>query len=151
MITIMYRKSVHNELRLDESLTSGHDDDLCLRLIHKGKFAFDDILAATIVQHVGARIATPANLIIGDAQLFQKYASELIHQCGHDFYKRRFTIVIAGLLSVGQFKRLLPLLSIANDKGMFLYLITQSLIYVPYFWLVGFRKRLMYRAVRSVL
>src|ERR1700739_2288069 len=77
MIVIMYRRAAHPALRLDETLASGHDDDLSLHLIKTCRHGFDDIAAATIIQHVGERVATPRNLMIGDAQLLRKYAGDV--------------------------------------------------------------------------
>jgi glycosyltransferase involved in cell wall biosynthesis len=115
MITIIYRRSAHEDLKLDESLVSGHDDDLSLQLIRAGRFAFDDILSATIIQHIGERVATPRNLMIGDAQLLQKYTYDIIQHYSSGYLTRRRANALAGLLSVGQFRRL-SMLSPLNQK-----------------------------------
>ncbi|AXE30467.1 hypothetical protein DK842_11510 [Chromobacterium phragmitis] len=150
MITIMYRRSAHAGLKLDETLASGHDDDLALHLIRTSRFAFDDVLAATIVQHVGERVATPRNLMIGDAQLLQKYAGDLARLHGPGYLTRRRAQALAGLWSVGQFKRTAQL-SPAAGHGSMAMAVALGVLYLPRRWWGSLRKRAMMRVVRAML
>ena len=151
MITIMYRRLAHKGLKLDETLASGHDDDLALSLINSGRFSFDDILAATICQHIGERIATPRNLIIGDAQLLQKYASDLALHHGIYYLIWRRSHVIAGLLSVGQFKRTSQMLDLVTNQGSNTTALCLGLLQVPSRWWSSLRKQILMNIVRFVL
>lgn len=151
MITIMYRRSAHEGFKLDETLASGHDDDLALHLIRTCRFAFDDVLAATIVQHVGERVATPRNLMIGDAQLLQKYSTDLVRLHGCGYLNRRRGQALAGLWSVGQFKRTAQLCPVAADHGSMAVALALGVLYLPRRWWNSLRKRVMMRVVRVVL
>lgn len=142
MITIMYRRSRHAGLQLDQSLASGHDDDLALYLIRSCRFDFDDVPAATIVQHVGERVATPRNLMIGDAQLLRKYADDLLRLHGPAYLARRRTLAAAGLLSVRQLKHL-PLVQPVS--------LLRAALHVPTLLLQRVRRHAMMAAVRRML
>jgi glycosyltransferase involved in cell wall biosynthesis len=151
MITIMYRRAAHVGLKLDESLASGHDDDLSLHLIKTCRYAFDDIAAATIIQHVGERVATPRNLMIGDAQLLQKYAGDVARHHGQGYLDQRRAQALSGLWSVGQFRRSAILLEAGPGGSAKLYLVPLGLLYLPLRLLALLRKRAMMAAVRAVL
>lgn len=151
MITIMYRRSAHEGLKLDETLASGHDDDLSLHLIRTCRYAFDDVLAATIIQHVGERVATPRNLMIGDAQLLQKYAVDMARLHGVGYLTRRRAQALAGLWSVGQFRRTAQLRPAAPDHGSMAAALALGVLQLPRRWWAALRKRLMMGAVRAVL
>ncbi len=103
LITIMFRRSAFPDLQLDESLRSGHDDDLSLTLIFQGRYEFDNIFAATIFQHSGERVASQRNLAIGDAQLLKKYSEDLYYYHGANFFIKKQSKVISGLLVNLQF------------------------------------------------
>ncbi|MEN7432885.1 glycosyltransferase family 2 protein [Chromobacterium sp. TRC.1.1.SA] len=149
--SIMFRREPHAALKLDESLVSGHDDDLSLRLIRAGRFAFDDTLAMVLVHHPGEHVATPRNLMIGDAQLLQKYATDLVRQHGCGYLNRRRGQALAGLWSVGQFKRTALLCPAAADHGSMAVALALGVLYLPRRWWGSLRKRVMMRAVRMVL
>jgi len=151
MITIMYRRAAHAGLELDESLASGHDDDLALHLIRHGRFAFDDILAATIVQHVGERVATPRNLMIGDAQLLAKYAVDVVRHHGPGDLTRRRARALAGLWSVGQFGRSTLLLPPRQGEGSTVAALALAALALPLLLLRGLRKRVLMAALRTAL
>jgi glycosyltransferase involved in cell wall biosynthesis len=151
MITILYRRAAHAGLKLDESLASGHDDDLSLHLIRTGRFAFDDVPAATIIQHVGERVATPRNLMIGDAQLLQKYAADLARLHGVGYLTRRRAQALAGLWSVGQFRRTAQLRPADPGHGSMAAALALGLLELPRRWGAAARRRLMMAAVRAVL
>ncbi len=151
MITIMYRREAHPSLKLDESLASGHDDDLSLRLIRSCRYAFDDILSAMIIQHAGERVASPHNLMIGDAQLIKKYASDVARLHGNGYLNRRRGYALAGLWSVGQIRRFhLVGFESANPGSMFAALAFAT-FYLPLRIIAGWRKRAMMAAVHAVL
>jgi glycosyltransferase involved in cell wall biosynthesis len=151
MITIMYRREAHAGLTLDESLASGHDDDLSLHLVRAGRVAFDDILAATIVQHVGERVATPRNLMIGDAQLLQKYADDIVRHHGRAQLTRRRGRALAGLWSVGEFRRSALLRPRRPEHGSMIAAVLLGALYWPLRVLSTLRRRAMMAAVRAVL
>lgn len=151
MIVIMYRRAAHPALKLDETLASGHDDDLSLQLIKTCRHGFDDIAAATIIQHVGERVATPRNLMIGDAQLIRKYAGDVTIHHGQGYLNQRRAKALSGLWSVGQFKRSALLWEDAPDKPSKLALALLGLLYLPQRMLASLRKRAMMAAVRAVL
>lgn len=151
MLTIMYRREAHANLKLDETLVSGHDDDLSLHLIRTCRYAFDDISAATIIQHVGERVATTRNLMIGDAQLLQKYAADIAEHHGQEYLTRRRAYALAGLWSVGQFKRSAVLLPQGLSHSSMLAAVILGLFYLPLRVLAGLRKHAMIAAVRAVL
>jgi len=151
MITIMYRRLAHNSLRLDETLASGHDDDLSLRLIRAGRFDFDDIAAATIIQHIGERIATPRNLMIGDAQLLQKYASDLSYFHGSRYLTQCQANTLAGLWSVGQFKHTAQVLKLSTNRGFAVKAFCLAALLLPSRWLSVIHKKLLITIVRIVL
>ena len=131
MITIMYRRTAHLYLRLDENLLSGHDDDLSLYLIRCGRFEFDDVLAATIMQHSGERIATTRNLMIGNAQLLEKYASDIIMNHGVSLLMRSRAKAMAGLWSVGYFKQTAELYPLKDNYGTTLKVLCLSVLNLP--------------------
>jgi glycosyltransferase involved in cell wall biosynthesis len=151
MITIMYRREAHAELKLDEGLASGHDDDLSLYLVRAGRIAFDDILSATIVQHVGERVATPRNLMIGDAQLLQKYADDIIEHHGLSQLTRRRGRALAGLWSVGEFRRSALLRPQHGGQGSMAATLLLGVLYLPQRVLSTWRRRAMMAIVRTVL
>ncbi len=151
MITIMYRRKAHPGLKLDESLASGHDDDLSLYLIRASRYAFDDVLSATIIQHVGERIATSRNLMIGDAQLLQKYAADIAGHHGQDYLTRRRARALAGLWSVGQFKRATLLQPQGAGRGSMLAFLVLAAFYLPLLMPAGLRRRAIMAAVRAML
>jgi glycosyltransferase involved in cell wall biosynthesis len=151
MITIMYRREAQPGLKLDEDLTSGHDDDLALYLIRNCRYAFDDILSSTIIQHVGDRVATPRNLMIGDAQLLQKYAADIAQYHGGKYLTRRRGRALAGLWSTGQFQRSALLRPRAPGHGSMLAALILGAFYLPSRILVGFRSRATMTVVRVVL
>jgi glycosyltransferase involved in cell wall biosynthesis len=149
MITILYRRAAHPALVLDETLASGHDDDLSLRLIRAGRHGFDDILAATIIQHVGERVATPRNLMIGDAQLLRKYADDIAGRHGEAYLMRRRARALAGLWSVGQFGR--SSLLRPQKQGSFFTAPILALLYLPLRVLANLRQRVKMSLVRAIL
>ncbi|MBV8045720.1 MAG: glycosyltransferase family 2 protein [Paludibacterium sp.] len=151
MITIMYRRSAHENLKLDESLASGHDDDLALHLIRSCRFAFDDIPSATIIQHVGERVATPRNLMIGDAQLLKKYAADIAMAHGVRYLTRRRAQALAGLWSAGQFDRSALLAPERPGEGSLAAAFALGAAYLPGRMLRMLRKRLLMAAVRAAL
>jgi glycosyltransferase involved in cell wall biosynthesis len=151
MITIMYRRSSHVGLKLDETLASGHDDDLALHLIRTSRFDFDDVLAATIVQHVGERVATPRNLMIGDAQLLQKYAADVVRLHGVPYLNRRRAQALAGLWSVGEFRRTALLRPPARGQGSMAAALALGVLQLPRRWWSLLRRRTAMAAVRAVL
>jgi glycosyltransferase involved in cell wall biosynthesis len=151
MITIMYRREVHPGLKLDESLASGHDDDLSLQLIRSCCYTFDDILAATIVQHVGERVATLRNLMIGDAQLLRKYADDIAARHGVCYLTRRRAQVLAGLWSVGQFESMALLYPQGAGSGSMFIACILATLYLPVRLLSILRARMKMAAVRAVL
>jgi len=151
MITIMYRREAHAGLTLDESLASGHDDDLSLHLIRTCRYVFDDIPSATIIQHVGERVATPRNLMIGDAQLLQKYADDIVQHHGVVYLTRRRALALAGLWSIGEFRHSALLRPRGPGRGPMLAALLLGLLYLPPRWLAALRKRAMLAAVRAVL
>jgi hypothetical protein len=75
-----------------------------LHLIRRGGFFFDEIPSATIIQHVGERVATQRNLMIGNAQILRKYAADIAKHHGIGYLARRRGQALAGLWSVGEFK-----------------------------------------------
>jgi glycosyltransferase involved in cell wall biosynthesis len=151
MITILYRREKHAALKLDESLASGHDDDLSLQLIQRGSFAFDNIPSATIIQHVGERVATPRNLMIGDAQLLQKYAVDIIRFHGVGYLTWRRAQALAGLWSVGQFRRTMQLCPKAPDHGSMAVAVALGMLQLPRCLFATLRRRFMMGVVRRVL
>lgn len=151
MITIMYRREAHPGLKLDENLASGHDDDLALHLVRTCRYSFDDILAATIIQHVGERVATPRNLMIGDAQLLQKYAADIARNHGRRHLIQRRARALAGLWSAGQFKRAVLLRPLTPSHDSMLPALILGVFYLPLRVLAGLRKRAMMAVVRAVL
>jgi glycosyltransferase involved in cell wall biosynthesis len=151
MIVIMYRRAVHPELKLDESLASGHDDDLALHLIRTCRYGFDDILAATIIQHAGDRISSTKNLVIGDAQLLKKYATDVLQNLGQGYLNRRRARALAGLWSVGQFKRSALLRPQGPDRGSMPVALVIGVFYLPRIILAGLRKRAVMAAARALL
>ena len=151
MIVIMYRRAAHPGLKLDETLASGHDDDLSLHLIKTCRHGFDDIAAATIIQHVGERVATPKNLMIGDAQLLHKYAADVARHHGQGYLNQRRGKALSGLWSVRQFGRSSLLWQGGPDHPSRLHLVLLGLIYLPGRLLGSLRKRAMMAAVRAVL
>jgi glycosyltransferase involved in cell wall biosynthesis len=151
MITIIYRRSAHRDITLDETLTSGHDDDLSLTLIRAGRYAFDNTIAATIIQHIGERVATPRNLLIGDAQLLRKYSADVIHYHGVNYMIKRLASVIAGLWSLGQLKSSAELLSLAPNRIAIAQTFCFSVYKTPFFWWQSLQKHLKVSIVRSLL
>jgi glycosyltransferase involved in cell wall biosynthesis len=151
MITIMYRRAAHATLRLDENLVSGHDDDLCLHLIRRGSFFFDEIPSATIIQHVGERVATQRNLMIGNAQMLRKYAADIEKYHGLAHLTRRRGQALAGLWSVGEFKRgiLLQPVELSFSSAIAIWL--RGLGCLPGRLLVMLNKRVKMVVVRFVL
>lgn len=149
MITILYRRAAHPALKLDETLAAGHDDDLSLRLIHAGRHGFDDVLAATIIQHVGERIATPRNLMIGDAQLLRKYAADIEGLHGEAYLIRRRARALAGLWSVGQFWQ--SSLLRPQGRGYLFSATIMAVLYLPSRILANLRQRMKMALVRAVL
>jgi len=151
MITIMYRRAMHECLKLDEGLASGHDDDLSLYLIKSSRYAFDDILASTIIQHVGGRVATPKNLMIGDAQLLKKYSGDISRYQGHVYLTRRLAKALAGLWSVGQFKQTINLWPEGLSRSASITALALGIIYLPQRLLEVMLLRAKMAAVRLVL
>jgi glycosyltransferase involved in cell wall biosynthesis len=151
MLTIMYRRETQPTLKLDETLVSGHDDDLSLYLIRTCRYAFDDITSATIIQHVGERVATMRNLMIGDAQLLQKHAADVAGYHGQNYLNRRRAYALAGLWSVGQFKRSALLLPPTLSRCSLLAALMLASFYLPLRVLAGLRKHAMIAGVRMVL
>lgn len=130
--SIMFRRNAFTNLELDENLISGHDDDLSLKLIRRGNFKFENSISMTLVQDVGEHIATPKRLMMGDAQLLQKYSDDILA-----FYGRRFLIirkakVFAGLLSVGEFKYGYSRVLFHAEKFGNILLILIALVYLPH-------------------
>ncbi len=151
MITIMYRRIAHVTLQLDESLLSGHDDDLSLHLIRTSRYDFDNILSATIIHHVGERVATPRNLMVGDAQLLQKYTEDIVRLHGLPYLTKRRAYALAGLWSVAQFKRSALLHPCESSHGLMTATLLCGMIYLPLRMMISLRKRLLMITVRVVL
>lgn len=151
MIVIMYRRAAHPGLKLDESLVSGHDDDLSLQMIRSSRHGFDDILAATIIQHAGDRISSTRNLMIGDAQLLKKYAADVREHHGQGYFNQRRARALAGLWSVGEFKRSALLHPHGADRGFMPGFLMMGLFYLPSRMLASLRKRAVMAAVRILL
>jgi len=151
MITIMFRRSTNIGLTLDETLVSGHDDDLTLSLIRTCRYEFDDILAATIVQHAGERIATSRNLMIGNAQLLKKYTSDIYRLHGKSHLTQKRSIALAGLWVVAEFKRTASILPEHPSQGSMFPALIFGLIRLPSTWWNELYKRLKMRILRIVL
>jgi glycosyltransferase involved in cell wall biosynthesis len=150
-ISILYRRSAYPNLKLDELLVSGHDDELSLNLIRSGRHSFDDKIVGTVIHHVGERVATPRNLMIGDAQLLQRYAKDIAFEHGQDYLNRRKAEALAGLWSIGHFKSSAFLLeNISNRFSKFSVLIF-SLIYLPRKLLELLYKNVLMATVRALL
>lgn len=149
--TIIYRRSEFGDLKLDETLVSGHDDDLALQLIRTCKYAFDNIMAVTLLQHLGEHVATPRNLKIGDAQLLQKYAGDILRFHGTAYLTGRRSKVLAELWAVAEFKRSLSLFQENQDHGSIIISIVLGLLRLPSVLWCEFHKRLKIYAVRVFL
>lgn len=148
---IMYRREACPDLQLDEGLVSGHDDDLSLHLIRTCRFAFDDAPASNIIQHVGEHVATPRNLMIGDAQLLQKYAADIAKYHGQSYLTRRRAYALAGLWSVGQFKHSGLVRPQGPGQGSMIVALFFGALYLPQRILRGFRTRVMIATARAAL
>jgi glycosyltransferase involved in cell wall biosynthesis len=148
---IMYRRAAYTDMKMDESLVSGHDDDLCLQLMRNGRHTFDDISSMNLVQHMGDHVATPRNLMIGDAQLLRKYERDLALHHGVNYLTRRRAHALAGLWSVGQFKRTSLLLPPHPDQGSMVAALALAALYLPVRIFAILRKRTIMAIVRSIL
>ena len=100
---------------------------------------------------MGERVATPRNLMIGDAQLLQKYAKDIVRFHGLDYLTERRAYALAGLWSVAQFKRSALLQPCENGYGLKTATFLYAVIYLPLRIMISLRKRLLMIAVRIIL
>lgn len=129
--SIMFRRNAFTNLELDEALISGHDDDLSLKLIRCGNFKFENSISMILVQDMGEHIATPKRLMIGDAQLLQKYSEDILAFWGRRYLIARKARVLAGLLIVGEFNHFYSHIVFHAGKLENIVIIFLALTYLP--------------------
>lgn len=148
---IMYRRKAHPDLKLDESLTSGHDDDLSLHLIRAGRHGIASMATMTLVQHASEHVATPRNLMIGDDQLLRKYSADIVKYHGQSYLIRRLASALGGLWSVGEYKRSMNLYIDGLKSSQVLIAMLLAIIYLPARILAANRRRVLMALLRKIL
>ena len=101
--SIIFDKYKFNNFKFDNTLISGHDDDLILNLIKFGNFGYHNSISYNFYQHSEEHISSYKNLALGDFQLAFKYYSDCAFHHNKEFANSKILNAAVNLLSVGSF------------------------------------------------
>jgi glycosyltransferase involved in cell wall biosynthesis len=145
IITILLKNEKGaSQLMLDVNLISGHDDDLILQTFKSKKCGYDDTYSATIIQHLGERVATPRNLLIGDAQLLIKYSEDIKKYLGHSELLRKKSMALAGLFFVRNFNLAIKVIETNGNNKDKILCVLRALYYLPLVAMKVARQKLIF-------